>query len=101
VGTGGDPTGAGHIETCCSAYRKTPSQEGLPLEHVAGDRCIQEDLLGLTFRISPHAFFQVALCPWWTQHQGGWGQSGLRRQQELVLQRSGETIHVREPQSKI
>lgn len=40
--------------------RKTPSQEGLPLEHVAGDRCIHEDLLGLTFRISPHAFFQVA-----------------------------------------
>ncbi|XP_012631998.1 tRNA (uracil-5-)-methyltransferase homolog A isoform X1 [Microcebus murinus] len=39
--------------------RKTPSQEGLPLEHVAGDRCIYEDLLGLTFRISPHAFFQV------------------------------------------
>ncbi|KAM6165254.1 tRNA (uracil-5-)-methyltransferase homolog A isoform 2-T2 [Erethizon dorsatum] len=38
--------------------RKTPSQEGLPLEHVAGDQCIQEDLLGLTFRISPHAFFQ-------------------------------------------
>nr|XP_031526159.1 tRNA (uracil-5-)-methyltransferase homolog A isoform X1 [Vicugna pacos] len=39
--------------------RKAPSQEGLPLEHVAGDRCIHEDLLGLTFRISPHAFFQV------------------------------------------
>lgn len=39
--------------------RKTPSQEGLPLEHMAGDQCIQEDLLGLTFRISPHAFFQV------------------------------------------
>ncbi|XP_047416147.1 tRNA (uracil-5-)-methyltransferase homolog A isoform X2 [Sciurus carolinensis] len=39
--------------------QKTPSQEGLPLEHVAGDRCIQEDLLGLTFQISPHAFFQV------------------------------------------
>lgn len=39
--------------------RKTPSQEGLPLEHVAGDRCIHEDLLGLTFQISPHAFFQV------------------------------------------
>ncbi|MEJ1283388.1 TRM2 tRNA methyltransferase 2A [Cricetulus griseus] len=38
--------------------RKTPSQEGLPLEHMAGDQCIQEDLLGLTFRISPHAFFQ-------------------------------------------
>ncbi|XP_007956149.2 tRNA (uracil-5-)-methyltransferase homolog A [Orycteropus afer afer] len=39
--------------------RKTPSQEGLPLEHVAGDRYIHEDLLGLTFQISPHAFFQV------------------------------------------
>ncbi|KAM5189592.1 tRNA (uracil-5-)-methyltransferase homolog A isoform 2-T2 [Callospermophilus lateralis] len=39
--------------------RKTPSQESLLLEHVAGDRCIQEDLLGLTFQISPHAFFQV------------------------------------------
>nr|KAF6468438.1 tRNA methyltransferase 2-like protein A [Rousettus aegyptiacus] len=39
--------------------RKAPSQEGLPLEHVAGDRYIHEDLLGLTFQISPHAFFQV------------------------------------------
>ncbi|KAK2496887.1 hypothetical protein MC885_007419 [Smutsia gigantea] len=39
--------------------RKTPSQEGLPVEHVAGQRCIHEDLLGLAFRISPHAFFQV------------------------------------------
>ncbi|XP_070331900.1 tRNA (uracil-5-)-methyltransferase homolog A isoform X1 [Odocoileus virginianus] len=47
--------------TDCSSrtHRKTPSQEGLPLEHVAGDRCIREDVLGLTFRISPHAFFQV------------------------------------------
>ncbi|XP_059531913.1 tRNA (uracil-5-)-methyltransferase homolog A isoform X4 [Myotis daubentonii] len=39
--------------------RKTPSQEGLPLEHIAGDQYIHEDLLGLTFQISPHAFFQV------------------------------------------
>ncbi|KAI5133185.1 Trna (Uracil-5-)-Methyltransferase A [Manis pentadactyla] len=39
--------------------RKTPSQEGLPVEHVAGQQCIHEDLLGLAFRISPHAFFQV------------------------------------------
>lgn len=39
--------------------RNTPSLEGLALEHVAGDCHIQEDLLGLTFRISPHAFFQV------------------------------------------
>ncbi|XP_037679561.1 tRNA (uracil-5-)-methyltransferase homolog A isoform X2 [Choloepus didactylus] len=39
--------------------RKTPSQGDLPLEHVAGERCIHEELLGLTFQISPHAFFQV------------------------------------------
>lgn len=39
--------------------RKTPSQEGLPLEHIAGAQYIHEDLLGLTFQISPHAFFQV------------------------------------------
>ncbi|XP_075390353.1 tRNA (uracil-5-)-methyltransferase homolog A isoform X1 [Tenrec ecaudatus] len=39
--------------------RKNPSQEGVPLEHVAGDRYIHEDLLGLTFQISPYAFFQV------------------------------------------
>lgn len=46
-----------------TTHRKTPSQEGLPLEHVAGDRCIHEDLLGLTFQISPHAFFQVVQSP--------------------------------------
>lgn len=34
---------------------------------MAGDRCIREDVLGLTFRISPHAFFQVA---------GVWAQEG-------------------------
>ena len=58
--------------TDCSSrtHRKTPSQEGLPLEHVAGDRCIHEDVLGLTFRISPHAFFQVAGA--WAQ-EGAWG----------------------------
>lgn len=39
--------------------RNAPSLEGLALEHVAGDTHIREDLLGLTFRISPHAFFQV------------------------------------------
>ncbi|XP_075424701.1 tRNA (uracil-5-)-methyltransferase homolog A isoform X2 [Ascaphus truei] len=39
--------------------RKSPNLEDLPVEHVAGDRYIQEELLGLTFRISPHAFFQV------------------------------------------
>ncbi|NWQ65879.1 TRM2A methyltransferase, partial [Neopipo cinnamomea] len=39
--------------------RKSPSLEDLPLEHVAGDKYIYEELLGLKFRISPHAFFQV------------------------------------------
>ncbi|KAM6155703.1 tRNA (uracil-5-)-methyltransferase homolog A [Rhynchocyon petersi] len=39
--------------------RKTPNQGSPPLEHVAGDRYIHEDLLGLTFQISPNAFFQV------------------------------------------
>ncbi|KAM9178794.1 tRNA (uracil-5-)-methyltransferase homolog A isoform 2-T2 [Mergus octosetaceus] len=38
--------------------RKSPSLEDLPLEHVAGDKYIYEELLGLKFRISPHAFFQ-------------------------------------------
>lgn len=46
-----------------TTHRKTPSQEGLPLEHIAGDQYIHEDLLGLTFQISPHAFFQVDECP--------------------------------------
>lgn len=48
--------------TGLTTHRKTPSQEGLPLEHIAGDQNIHEDLLGLTFQISPHAFFQVAEC---------------------------------------
>ncbi|XP_036613709.1 tRNA (uracil-5-)-methyltransferase homolog A [Trichosurus vulpecula] len=39
--------------------RKSPNREDLPLEHVAGDKYIHEELLGLKFRISPHAFFQV------------------------------------------
>lgn len=39
--------------------RKSPSLEDLPLEHLAGEKYIYEELLGLKFRISPHAFFQV------------------------------------------
>ncbi|XP_040203778.1 tRNA (uracil-5-)-methyltransferase homolog A isoform X2 [Rana temporaria] len=39
--------------------RKSPNLEGLPVEHVSGEQYIHEELLGLTFRISPHAFFQV------------------------------------------
>uniref|UniRef100_A0A673VNG0 tRNA (uracil-5-)-methyltransferase homolog A n=1 Tax=Suricata suricatta TaxID=37032 RepID=A0A673VNG0_SURSU len=54
----GKTTGVTCLYFVEEGQRKTPSQEGLPLEHVAGDRCIHEDLLGLTFRISPHAFFQ-------------------------------------------
>lgn len=48
---------------------------------MAGDRCIHEDLLGLTFRISPHAFFQVALSPWWA-----WGhvEEGLAHHQDVM-----------------
>ncbi|XP_026905520.1 tRNA (uracil-5-)-methyltransferase homolog A isoform X2 [Acinonyx jubatus] len=55
----GKATGVTCLYFVEEGQRKTPSLEGLPLEHVAGDRCIHEDLLGLTFRISPHAFFQV------------------------------------------
>ncbi|XP_070807686.1 tRNA (uracil-5-)-methyltransferase homolog A [Pituophis catenifer annectens] len=39
--------------------RKSPNREDLILNNIAGDKYIQEDLLGLKFRISPHAFFQV------------------------------------------
>ncbi|CAH2295616.1 tRNA (uracil-5-)-methyltransferase homolog A [Pelobates cultripes] len=39
--------------------RKSPNLEDLPVEHLGGDKYIHEELLGLTFRISPHAFFQV------------------------------------------
>ncbi|XP_069788676.1 tRNA (uracil-5-)-methyltransferase homolog A isoform X2 [Narcine bancroftii] len=39
--------------------RKSPNLEDLPLDHVHGDKYLYEDLLGLHFRISPHAFFQV------------------------------------------
>ncbi|XP_048677899.1 tRNA (uracil-5-)-methyltransferase homolog A isoform X1 [Caretta caretta] len=41
--------------------RKSPNREDLPLQHLAGDKYIYEELLGLKFRISPHAFFQVML----------------------------------------
>uniref|UniRef100_A0A3Q4G481 tRNA (uracil(54)-C(5))-methyltransferase n=1 Tax=Neolamprologus brichardi TaxID=32507 RepID=A0A3Q4G481_NEOBR len=34
-------------------------EEDLPCELVAGETCIQEEMLGLKFRISPHSFFQV------------------------------------------
>ncbi|XP_053276283.1 tRNA (uracil-5-)-methyltransferase homolog A [Pleuronectes platessa] len=39
--------------------RKSPNPEDLPCELVAGESCINEELLGLRFRISPHSFFQV------------------------------------------
>ncbi|XP_052546923.1 tRNA (uracil-5-)-methyltransferase homolog A [Tympanuchus pallidicinctus] len=57
--------GAGKESGVTSLYfveegqRKSPNLEDLPLEHVAGDKYIYEELLGLKFRISPHAFFQV------------------------------------------
>lgn len=42
--------------------RTSPNLEDLPCEHVAGESCIHEELLGLKFRISPHSFFQVNTC---------------------------------------
>ncbi|XP_072455857.1 tRNA (uracil-5-)-methyltransferase homolog A [Notamacropus eugenii] len=57
--------GPGRLSGVTSLYfveegqRKSPNREDLPLEHVAGDKYIYEELLGLKFRISPHAFFQV------------------------------------------
>lgn len=50
------------VSPCLAPHaRKSPSLEDLPLEHVAGDKYIYEELLGLKFRISPHAFFQVRM----------------------------------------
>ncbi|KAJ3603949.1 hypothetical protein NHX12_028690 [Muraenolepis orangiensis] len=39
--------------------RTSPKPEDMPCELVAGEAHIQEELLGLNFRISPHSFFQV------------------------------------------
>ncbi|XP_013907295.1 PREDICTED: tRNA (uracil-5-)-methyltransferase homolog A, partial [Thamnophis sirtalis] len=39
--------------------RKSPNREDLILNNIAGEKYIQENLLGLKFRISPQAFFQV------------------------------------------
>ncbi|CAN9513551.1 unnamed protein product [Ophioblennius macclurei] len=39
--------------------RTSPNPEDLPCELVSGQSCIQENMLGLSFRISPHSFFQV------------------------------------------
>nr|XP_060641687.1 tRNA (uracil-5-)-methyltransferase homolog A isoform X1 [Anolis sagrei ordinatus] len=39
--------------------KKSPNREDLTLSHIAGNKYIYEDLLGMRFRISPHAFFQV------------------------------------------
>ncbi|KFO72320.1 tRNA (uracil-5-)-methyltransferase A, partial [Cuculus canorus] len=55
----GEETGVTSLYFVEEGQRKSPSLEDLPLEHVAGDKYIYEELLGLKFRISPHAFFQV------------------------------------------
>lgn len=39
--------------------RTSAGTEDLPCEHVTGEECIYEELLGLKFRISPHSFFQT------------------------------------------
>ncbi|XP_025068102.1 tRNA (uracil-5-)-methyltransferase homolog A isoform X1 [Alligator sinensis] len=57
-GTGKD-SGVTSLYFVEEGQRKSPNREDLPLDHVAGDKYIYEELLGLKFRISPHAFFQV------------------------------------------
>ncbi|KAH0625550.1 hypothetical protein JD844_015108 [Phrynosoma platyrhinos] len=57
-GTGKD-SGITSLYFVEEGQKKSPNREDLTLEHVAGDKYIYEDLLGLKFRISPHAFFQV------------------------------------------
>lgn len=42
--------------------RTSAGSEDLPCELVAGEPWIHEELLGLSFRISPHSFFQVNVC---------------------------------------
>ena len=39
--------------------RTTRSDESCKLQHLSGTEYIEEKLLGMTFRISPQAFFQV------------------------------------------
>uniref|UniRef100_A0A8D0CGN6 tRNA (uracil(54)-C(5))-methyltransferase n=1 Tax=Scleropages formosus TaxID=113540 RepID=A0A8D0CGN6_SCLFO len=57
--------GAGKESGVTSLYfvregqRTSPNVEDLPCEHVAGEKWIHEELLGLKFRISPHSFFQI------------------------------------------
>ncbi|NWX17733.1 TRM2A methyltransferase, partial [Aegotheles bennettii] len=55
----GNSSGVTSLYFVEEGQRKSPNLEDLPLEHVAGDKYIYEELLGLKFRISPHAFFQV------------------------------------------
>ncbi|KAL8180274.1 UNVERIFIED_CONTAM: tRNA methyltransferase 2 [Gekko kuhli] len=57
-GTGKD-SGITSLYFVEEGQRKSPNREDLPLEHIAGNKYIYEDLLGLKFRISPHAFFQI------------------------------------------
>ncbi|XP_067395946.1 tRNA (uracil-5-)-methyltransferase homolog A [Emydura macquarii macquarii] len=57
-GTGKD-SGVTSLYFVEEGQRKSPNREDLPLQHLAGDKYIYEELLGLKFRISPHAFFQV------------------------------------------
>uniref|UniRef100_A0AAY4BTC6 tRNA (uracil(54)-C(5))-methyltransferase n=1 Tax=Denticeps clupeoides TaxID=299321 RepID=A0AAY4BTC6_9TELE len=42
-----------------NGQRASPNTEDLSCEHVAGEKSIHEELLGLKFRISPHSFFQI------------------------------------------
>lgn len=43
-------------------FRETGGEGGGTIEHLSGSEYIEESLLGMTFRVSPQAFFQVNTC---------------------------------------
>nr|XP_006640219.1 PREDICTED: tRNA (uracil-5-)-methyltransferase homolog A [Lepisosteus oculatus]XP_015221373.1 PREDICTED: tRNA (uracil-5-)-methyltransferase homolog A [Lepisosteus oculatus] len=55
----GKESGVSSLYFVREGQRKSPNLEDLPLEHIAGEKWIHEELLGLRFQISPHSFFQV------------------------------------------
>lgn len=55
----GKDSGLSSLYFVREGQRTSPNPEDLPSELVFGNECINEELLGLKFRISPHSFFQV------------------------------------------
>ncbi|XP_058056645.1 tRNA (uracil-5-)-methyltransferase homolog A [Anopheles bellator] len=55
---------AGKLAGVCSVYfeviqKRQQGQYTNPIEHLYGDTHIEDEILGMTFRISPQAFFQI------------------------------------------